>query len=142
MANFSESVGNLMFIVILMLGLFAFIIQTQSDNEAADPLVNDPLFNETYENLKTNANDTGATTASQFNSFNSEVPQPGTVSIILFQIVAVGKTFANIVMAFLTIVIKLPVLILGIDPNITNLVIAWIVIGLIVAIWLLYKLGG
>lgn len=126
----------------LLISVFSFIIITQSDNEAVDPIGNNPVFNETMGNL-VNKIDNGTSSAQEkYDAFSSEEPQTGFGSIVLFGIVSVGKAFSQIIFGFFGAIIKLPLIILGIPASIYNLIFMWLVIIVIIAAWLLYKLGG
>lgn len=142
MATFGEIFNKFAFSGLVILALFAFVIIVQIDNQAPQGLNNNSLFNNTYFALKENVSGFETTSAGQNTQFNEEVPTPGFGSIVLFGIVSVGKTFSNMIFVLFGLIIKLPVVILGIDPTITSMVFTWLVIAVILGVWATYKLGG
>ena len=142
MGEFKNIVGKFLIASILMLSLFSFILITQSDNDAEDPLINQDTFNESFKSLIDNINTSTEDAQEKYSVFNSEDPKPGFGSIVLFGIVSVGKTFSNMVFGFFGAIIKLPLVVLGVDSSVYNLILTWLIIIVIVAVWLLYKLGG
>ena len=142
MGEFKNIVGKFLIASIMMLSLFSFILIIQSDNDAEDPLINQDPFNESFQSLIENINRSTEDAQEKYGVFNSEEPKSGFGSIVLFGIVSVGKTFSNMVFGFFGAIIKLPLIVLGIDPNIYNLILTWLIVLVIVSVWLLYKLGG
>jgi hypothetical protein len=142
MSNFDGLIGKFVMLGIVLLSLFSFIVYTQSDNSSTDPLSNNPAFSKVLSNLTSQAQASGTSANNGSNSFFSENPQSGFGSIILMSIVSIGKTFSSLVYGFFSIAIELPVVILGIPVSIYSLLITWLIIIVIVALWLLYKLGG
>ncbi len=142
MASFQDVVGNMIFLTLFIFAGMAFVITTQSNNDAAQPLAEDALLNESYGDLQQSLESLDSISQTQYNQFTSEIPKPGFVSIVLFGIVSAGKTFSNVVLSTFTIIIKLPILVLGLPNTLFSTVAAWLVIVIIVAAWILYKVGG
>lgn len=139
MAKFDEMIGKVLLITLVVVGMFSFIILYQVENDATDPLSGDPLFNKSYQDLVSNINDSTRQGQQKYDSFNSEEPQEGLGSIILFSIVAVGKSFSSILFGSLLTAIKLPLIVFGIPQEVFNIVITWLIIGVVVALWALYN---
>ena len=142
MVGFSDLTGKFLLSAMLIMSIFSFIIITQSDNNAPDPLANNSIFNESASLLLNEINESTASANQQYNTFNSEEPKPGFGSIVLVGIVSVGKTFSQIITGFFTAILRLPLIILGIPESIYSLILTWLIIVAIVSAWLLYKLGG
>lgn len=140
--DFKDIVKNFIMASILVLSLFSFIIITQSDNNAPNKLRNEEVFNSSMSSLIEDIDDSTAAAEEKYGIFNEEEPKAGFGSIVLFGIVSVGKTFSNIVFGVFFSIIKLPLRILGIPSTVYNLVLTLLIIMVIVAVWLLYKLGG
>ncbi len=142
MGDFKEIVGKIVLAGLLLLALFSFIIIVQSDNDAVDKIADDSVFNSSLSGLIESIDDSTEAAEEKYDVFNSEDPKPGFGSIVLFGIVSVGKTFSNIVFGIFAAVIKLPLIILGVPSTVYNMIITLLIISVIVAVWLLYKLGG
>lgn len=142
MAKFDEFVGKYILLAVLVLGFFSFIIILQENNNSVDPIKDNPIFKASFNSLSNAIVNSSAASQEKYAAFNSEQPVPGFGSIILLSIVSVGKSFSEIVFGFFAAIIKLPLVVLGIPATIYNLVITYMIISIIVAAWLLYKLGG
>ena len=142
MVRFEEMYGNFIMVGLMVLALFSLIIIVQNDNDATQPLVENELFNSTFINLTENLDSLEETSSSKYSLFSKEKPALGFASIVLFTIVNIGKTFANVMFIIFTLVIKLPLVVLGIDPTITSMIISLLTISVIIALWIVYKFGG
>ncbi len=142
MAKFENIFGNFIMIALVVLALFSLIIITQKDNEAIQPLVEDKLFNSTYFDLNSTISSLEGTSSSKYGLFTEERPKLGFGSIVLFTIVNVGKTFANVIFVLFTAIIKIPLVVLGVDPTIISMIISFLTISIIIALWVVYKFGG
>lgn len=142
MASFQDIFGNFVFLGIFILAGLALIIANQSTNGAVQPIVEDAIFNDSFESLESSLSSLEGSSEIQYDQFTAEAPKPGFVSIVLFGIVGAGKTFGNLTIAVFTVLIKLPLLVLGISATIFSVIVSWLVISLIVAAWILYKVGG
>jgi hypothetical protein len=142
MANFEGITIKLIISAILLISIFSFIVVTQRDNSAVNPMEDNSIFNQSM-GLLIGEIDNGTSSANEkYGVFNSEEPQTGFGSIVLFGIVSVGKAFSQIITGFFTAAVKLPLVVLGIPANIYNLITTWLIIVIIIGAWLLYKLGG
>ncbi len=141
MGQFDGFVGKFSIAALLMLSLFSFLVITQSENDASDPLINNSIFNDSFTNLVVEVEASTSEAEEKYDVFNSEEPKSA-LSIILTSVVSIGKTFSNIAFGVFGALIKLPLAVLGIPATGYNLILMWLIIGIIVAVWLLYKLGG
>lgn len=142
MSEFKDMVGNFVMAGLIVISLFSFAVVVQDENNAADPLRDNEIFNESFKvllkTLETNTEDA----ESKYDVFNSEDPKPGFGSIVLFGIVSVGKTFSGIVFGTFSAIVRLPLIIFGIPATVYNQILVLLIITIIVSVWLLYKLGG
>jgi len=142
MVKFENLFGNLAWIGLVALALFSIVILVQGDNNASQPLINDALFNSSFGGLNDTIGALEGVSSTQYSTFSSEKPKTGFGSIVLFTIVSAGKTFSNVIFAIFTIVIKLPLVVLGIDPTITAMIVSLLTITVIISLWIVYKFGG
>jgi hypothetical protein len=142
MAGFKDLVGKFVILGLLTLGLLSFIVITQSENDAPRRLEDNDVFNDSLSGLIDTIGNSTEAAEEKFDVFNSEEPKAGFASIVLFSIVSVGKTFTNIVFGMFGAVIELPLKVLGVPSTVYNLILTLLIIIAIVAVWLLYKLGG
>ncbi len=142
MAKFEDLFGNFVMVGLMVLALFSLIIIVQIDNDAAQPLADSELFNSTYGSLNETIGSLEGTSATQYNLFSKETPTPGFGSIVLFTIVSVSKTFGNMIFALFILLIKVPLIVLGVDPTIVSMIISFLTISVVIALWIIYKFGG
>lgn len=142
MSRFQELVLNFSIVAIMVLSLFSFFIIVQEQNDAVDPLKDNIVFSDSFEQLIGTIENNTRDAEEKYGVFNDEDPKAGVGSIVLFGIVSVGKTFSSIIFGTFIAVIKLPLVILGIAPSVYNLILVILIISVIVSVWLLYKLGG
>lgn len=142
MANFEQLFNKFLWLGAFVFFVLAFIITIQSDNGASQPLSDEPLISQTYTQLRGNITNSENISKEQYGIFSDEQPTPGIGSIVLFTIVGASKTFGNIIVATLLTLIKLPLIVLGIDPTIPSLLMTWISISVVLGLWVVYKFGG
>ncbi|KKK76325.1 hypothetical protein LCGC14_2864800 [marine sediment metagenome] len=142
MGEFNKILGRFFIIALICLALFNLIISAQEENNAENKLIDEEVFNSSFNKLLITVDNSTEKSQEKYDVFISEEPKTGFGSLVLFGIVSVGRTFSNVVFGTLSAIIRLPLIILGIPEQTLNLVIAWLIIVVIVAVWLLYKLGG
>ncbi len=142
MAKFEDIFGNFVMVSLMILALFSVIIIIQNDNNAPQPLVEDELFNSTYGSLNETIGSLEGSSSTQYNIFSKDSPKPGFGAIVMFTIVNVGKTFGNLIFVMFTLIIKLPLIVLGIDQTIVSMIISFLTITVVIALWIVYKFVG
>jgi hypothetical protein len=141
MGDFNKLVGKFLIAALLISSFFIFIVTTQSDNDSIDPLRNQESFNRSLESLLENIDESTTSAEEKYGVFNSEEPQRGLGGINLYSVVSVGKTFSSIVFGFFGTIINLPLIVLGIPSTVYSLLITWLIIFVIAALWVFYKYG-
>jgi len=142
MARFQEIFGNLAFVGLMVLALFSVIIIVQGTNEAVQPLTDNELISGTYGSLNETMGSLEGTSSVQYDLFSKEKPSPGFGAIVMFTIVSIGKTFGNIIFTFFTLIIKVPLIVLGIEQTIVAMILSFLTITTVIALWVVYKFGG
>lgn len=142
MGKFEDLFGNFVMISLLVLGMFALVMITQADNDASQPLSDNELFRQTYRDLNKTMSNLEGTSETQYGTFITDKPTPGIGAIVLFSIINVGKTFGNVMFVLFTLIIKLPLLVFGIDQTIISMILSFLTITVIIALWIVYKFGG
>lgn len=145
MVKFNDLIFNFLFAALMFSALFGLIVTTQADNNALNPIADDPIFggeNGTFNQLQEKITDVDEKSTIQYETFSDEKPDPSFGSIVLFTIAGVGKTFGSLTIDIFTIIIKLPITVLGFDPTILAILSSWLAIALVLASWAVYKFGG
>ncbi len=142
MAKFEEIFGTFALLGLMVLALFSVIISVQGNNEAPQPLADNELISGTYKSLNDTMGSLEGTSATQYDLFSKEKPTPGFGSIVMFTIVSIGKTFGNMIFAVFILIIKVPLAVLGISQTIISMIISFLTITVVIALWIVYKFGG
>ncbi len=129
-------------VALIVFGLFSFIVIVQSDNSAVQPLTEDSRFSDSFSNISEELADLEDTSQDQWDALKQEKSIVGFGSIVLFTPVNIGKTFGSLVFAMFELIIKLPVIILGIPLTVTSVLLSWLIISIVSALWIFWKLGG
>lgn len=135
------------FVTFALIGVFvfagiSFIVTTQLDNDVENTILENEVINKTYTNLETDLGDFGSETQTQKESFESEIPERGFGSLIIFAIIGVGQRFTGMITGVYNIFIVLPASILGISPVVIGVLSAMLMVSLILLVWRLYRTGG
>lgn len=142
MAKFYDLFSNFMLVGLVVLSMFAFTIFFQEDNNVEDPIMDNSLMNSTYNTLRQDLGGLRDQSQAQKTLFESENPTSGFGTILLFSIVSTGKVFNGMVIGVFNTLIKLPVVILGVDPVIVSVLSTLLILTIIIGLWVVYKLGG
>lgn len=142
MAKFEDIFGTFAFLGLIVLALFSVIITVQRDNEAEQPLIDNELISSTYGSLNETMGSLEGTSSTQYSLFSKETPKPGFGAIVMFTIVSIGKTFGTIIFTFFTLIIKVPLIVLGIEQTIVAMIMSFLTISVVIALWVVYKFGG
>ena len=141
MAGFLDLFMKFMFIGFIVLSLFSFIILFQSENTVSNPIIENELINRTFGNLETQLEDAGTQTEAARFLFVSDIPLVAFASLILKSIVSAGTTFNSLIAGVFSILLILPVEVLGLSEVITSVLVAVLGIAIIFGLWSVYKLG-
>lgn len=142
MGNFNELIGKFILAAIIIVSIISFMVITQRGNDSTSQLEDNKIFNQSFSALSANINNSTGFAQEKYNAFNAESPQTGFGSILLFSIVPAAKAFSEIAFGIFGSIIKFPLVVLGIPVDIYSLIITWLIIAIITAVWLLLKLGG
>jgi len=142
MGSFQDIFGNFAFLGLMVLAILGLVITVQNLNESVQPLSEHELINETFTNITSLIGSAEGESKSKYNLFSSEKPRLGFGSIVLFTIVTVGKTFGNLIFGLFTFIIKIPLIILGVNQTIVSMIISFLTISIVIALWIVYKFGG
>lgn len=135
------------FVTFALIGLFlfagiSFIVVTQRDNDVEKTILENEIINRTFEKLETNLSGFRSQTQTQKESFESEIPERGFGSLIIFSIIGVGQRFTGMIIAVFNILIVLPASLLGISPVAIGILTSILIVSLVLLIWRVYRVGG
>lgn len=142
MPGFLDLFKNWIFVGLMIFSILAFFITVQSDNNITDRLIDNTLINSTYSTLGSNLGELRNQSQAQKELFESENPTIGIGSILLFSILSAGKIFNGMIIGVFNTIIKLPIVVLGLDPILLSVLGTLLVVTIIFGLWAIYKLGG
>lgn len=142
MANFQNLFVNMAFIGLIVFGLFAFTIIVQEDNDAPEKIVDNSLINNTYTSLRSDLEGFQESSQAQKLLFEREQPTLGFGTLLFYSVISAGKVFNGMIGVVFNSIIKLPVVILGLDPVLVSVITTILVLVIIVGLWIIYKVGG
>ncbi len=142
MSNFQNLVVNFLFIGLIVFGIFATVIIMQEDNNVDDKFIENELINDTYSTLQTDLLNFQTESQAQKLLFEREQPTLGFGTLLFYSIISSGKVFNSMVGAMFNSLIKLPVVVLGIDPVIVSVISNLLILSIIIGLWIVYKVGG
>ncbi len=142
MGKFEDIFGNMVFLGLIVMALFSVVIIVQNDNNAEQPLSDNELISATSGSLNETISSLEGTSSTQYDIFSTEKPSPTFGSIVLFTIVSVVKSFGSVVFSIFILIIKVPLIVFGIEQSIVSIIISFLTISVVIASWVVYKFGG
>ena len=133
----------------ILIGLFVFAIisfgltlQLQNGIDENETLLSNDVINRTYARLGENLSEIGTEAQTQKDSFESEVPERGFGSLIIFAIVGVAQSFGNGIIAVYNIIIVLPASVLGVPSQVISALTSILLVSLTLLAWRVYRSGN
>ncbi len=141
MGNFSETFVSWMLVGVLIIAMMGFIISVQTDNGLNETILNDSIVNSSFVNLTEVLDSTSGTANNSKTSFESDDPDRGFGSLIIFAILGVGKTITGVILSIYKILFVLPATKLGIPAVVFNSLSSIILFSLVLKVWRVYRAG-
>lgn len=142
MVRFIELFTNFMLVGLVVFSMFAFTVFFQEENEVENQFIENTLMRGTYVSLNASLAGLSEQGQAQKTLFESENPTSGFGTILLFSIVSTGKIFNGMLVGLFNTLVRLPVSVLGFDPIIVSILSVILILTIITALWVMYKLGG
>ncbi len=140
--SFREVFTTFVLIGVFVFAGISFIVTTQRDNGVTNTILDNDVINRTYSNLETDLGGLSSNASTQKESFESEIPERGFGSLIIFAIVGVGNKFTGMIVGIYNILIVLPASLLGISPIVIGALTAILLLSLILLVWRVYRVGS
>ncbi len=140
--SFREVFTTFVLIGVFVFAGISFIVTTQRDNGVTNTILDNDVINRTYSNLETDLGGLSSNASTQKESFESEIPERGFGSLLIFAIVGVGNKFTGMIVGIYNILIVLPASLLGISPIVIGALTAILLLSLILLVWRVYRVGS
>lgn len=127
---------------IFMFAMISFVFELQDSNGVINTIKENELLNNTFNRLETNLSTFGSQAQTQKDNFESEIPERGFGTLIIFSIVTVAQKFTGMVIAIYNTMVLLPASVLGIPPIVVSGFNAIVLIILVLLSWRVIRLGS
>ncbi len=135
------------FITFALIGIFifagiAFIVQTQTDNSVNGTILDNDIIFTVYNRTNLTLLEFRDNSSEQKGNFESEFPERGFGSLIIFAIVGVGNVFTGMILGVYNIFIILPARVLNISPVVIGTLTSILIVSLVLLVWRVYRTGA
>lgn len=124
-----------------ILAMISFIVVMQEKNDVDEGIITNPIINKTFIKLDQNLSNLRNKTETQRAAYESENPERGFGSLIIFSIVGVSKIFFGLMIGIYNIIIVLPASILGLPEAIMATIEGILIVSMVLLGWALIRIG-
>lgn len=125
--------------------MISFIVQFELDNldgGAEETILNNSIINSTFNRLNSNLSALGQDTQTQRGVFESEIPERGFGSLLIFSIVSVTQKFNALIVGVYNILVILPASILGIPAVLFSVISSILIVTIVLLLWRVVRVGS
>ncbi len=138
--DFKGVFTNIVISALFVFAMMSFIIIVQTDNNASEKITDNELINSSYGHLSGNLTSVQSTSQASLDSFGENPPssiQLGDLDV--GSVVAPTKLFRGMSIGTYNILIKLPMVLLGVSPIVASVISSIIILLLIIGICAIWK---
>ena len=128
---------NMGLLGLVMFGMIAFIVTTQTDSNINNSLLTNDIINETYVDLESSLSSAKAKTASD--NFGKVTPTQEFGELEIISIIAPTRVAKALITGLWNVFIKLPQTVLGVSPVVASLISSILLIFIIIGMWAIWK---
>lgn len=141
-ASFREMFILYSLVGILVLATISFGVTFQEENGVTNTILEDERINKTFIRLGGNLSDFSSETQSQREIYESEIPERGLTSLIIFSLVPIIQKFTAMIVGIFNILIIIPSEILGIPNVVMGTLEAIFLVTFIILGWRVLRVGS
>jgi len=142
MASFRELFITFSIISLFVFATISFVVTFQDENDSPNTILENELINRTFRNIGTDITNQETDSNSSKEAFESEIPERGFGSLIIFSIVGVAQSFISIITTTYNAVIVLPITLLGVPAQVAKILGSILMMSLIFLAWRVYRVGS
>lgn len=136
-----------MFFMFTIVGLFivatiSFTGQFQLENNAEFTIYENEIINRTLGDFNTNLTNIASQTDEQKGVFDSEIPERGFGSLLIFSIVTVAQSFVTGIITTYNTLVVLPASVLGIPAIVMSVLTSILLVSVVLLVWRVIRLGS
>lgn len=141
-ASFREMFILFTLVGVLVLGTISFGVTLQENNGVTNTILEDERINRTFIRLGGNLSDFESETQSQREIYESEIPERGLTSLIIFSLVPIIQKFTAMIVGVFNILIIIPAEILGVPGVVLGTLEAIFLVTFIILGWRVLRAGS
>jgi len=141
MATIRDTFIQFSLVGLLVLSTLFFVVQVQIDNDLNQSILDNDVINNTFQSLQTNLSSISGQTETQTDSFNSEIPERGFGTLLIFSIVATVQFFSSLMIAIFNLLVVLPASVLGVPQVVTSILSSIFLVILVLLAFKTYRAG-
>ncbi len=138
--DFKKLLGNIMMSALFVFAIMTFIIIVQTDNGAIEKITDNELINSSYSHLAENLTSSQPTGQASLDNFGTNPPSERQLGDLdVSSVISPTKLFRSMSIGTYNILIKLPMVILGVSPIVASVISSLFILLLIIGIWAIWK---
>lgn len=137
--DFMKTFGNIALIGLVIFSIMSFVIINQVNNGVIDPISDNSLINNTYNDLYGNLSATQGEAQTSSDTFGSITPSQQYGELEVTSVVSPTRIFKTIATGVWNIFIQLPMKILGVSPVVASIISSIVILLLIIGVWAIWK---
>jgi len=138
--SFKEIFANIVVSALFVFCIMSFIIIVQTDNNSNEKITDNELINSSYSHLSGNLTRIQPTSQASLDSFGENPPSERQLGDLdVGSVVAPTKLFRGMSIGTYNILIKLPMVLLGVSPVVASVISSIIILLIIIGIWAISK---
>jgi len=140
MTSIKNILSRMIMLGVLVFAIMSFIIISQNNNNVnvSDRLTNNTLINESYGDLENRLNQQ-TSSENALNALEEVPPQDYVGDLDVASTVSATRTARSIITGLWNIYVKLPMVILGVDPAVAGAITTILLIFMAIGIWAIWK---
>ena len=140
MTSIKNILSRMIMLGVLVFAIMSFIIISQNNNNVnvSDRLKNNTLINESYGDLENRLNQQ-TSSENALNALEEVPPQDYVGDLDVASTVSATRTARSIITGLWNIYVKLPMVILGVDPAVAGAITTILLIFMAIGIWAIWK---
>ena len=124
---------------LLIFGIMNFIVTTQVNNDVDNEITEHSLINETYGDLYNELRSSETESETVMGNFTKRSPTEQFGELSVTSIFSPTTKIKSLTIGLWNILIKLPMVVLGVSPIVASVITTVLIFSLIIGIWLMWK---
>ncbi len=137
--GFKKLFANIVISALFVFAIMSFIIIVQIDNGANEKITDNELINSSYTHLSGNLTNVQSTGQASLDTFGTSPPERPLGELDVSSVVAPTKLFRGMSIGTYNVLIRLPMILLGVSPIVASVISSIIILLIIIGIWAIWK---